>query len=138
MKNENLTINELEYSCNSKNITLLKINEEWLREFGKEGNDLREVLLHLSDKIFNSKDFFVAQRIIALINLVKSIRALFKEKSYIYSINLVVRNLNAYRNNEKSEKNYIKAQDKKVVIDSLIILAFSNGYNDLLKSLYVK
>lgn len=135
---KNLTINELEYSCDSKNITLLKINENWLREFGKEGNDLREVLLHLSDKIFNSKDFFVAQKIIALTNLVKSIRALFKEKSYIYSINLVVRNLNAYRNNEKTGKNFIKVQDKKVVINSLIILAFSNSFNDLLKSLYVK
>ncbi len=138
MKNENLTINELEYSCSSNNITLLTINQNWLKDFVNSGNDLRDVLIHLANKIFDSNKFFVAQKIIALTNLVKSMRPIFKDTVYFYSLNLVVRNLNLYRKNEQNKENYIKSADKRIVIDTLIMLAFSNSFNNLLKSLYVK
>ena len=137
MKNIEVTINELEYSCKFANKTKIIINKSWILEASKE-KDLKEILILLANKVFDSNDFFNKQKIIALTNLVKSIRNLFDDKNIIYSLNLVVRNLEHYRKVEKSGKNYIMKNDKEIIVTTLITLAFSNSFNEILKSLYIK
>jgi len=137
MKNLEMTINEVEYSCKFANKTKIIINKNWILEVSKE-KDLKEILVYLANKVFNSNDFYNKQKIIALINLIKSIRNLFDDKSITYSLNLVVRNLETYRKIEKTGVNYILKNDKEIIVTTLIILAFSNSFNQILKSLYSK
>ena len=71
-------------------------------------------------------------------HLVKSIRENINNKNDIYSLNLIIRNLEAYKKNQRLGENYILNEDLQIVISTLIILAFSNGFNKILKSLYIK
>jgi hypothetical protein len=75
---------------------------------------------------------------LALINIVKSIRENVENKNDKYSLNLIIRNLEAYKKNQKTGENYILNEDIEIVISTLITLAFSNGFNKILKSLYIK
>lgn len=125
------TINELEFYCDNKNITLLKVKKEWLNEVLQK-NSLKNVLLHLTNKVFENDKFYRKQKIIALINLVKNIRKECGAESNLYQLNLVVRNLSFYRNSGE----YIRNDDLTIVLYSMITLAFSNSYNKLLKSMY--
>ena len=70
-----LTLDRVEYSCKSNNKTMIYIKKDFLNE-ALEKATLKQILLHLSNVIFNSsnKDFFKKQRILALINIVKSIK----------------------------------------------------------------
>ena len=131
-----LTLDRIEYSCKSNNKTMIYIKKDFLNE-ALEKATLKQILLHLSNVIFDSsnKDFFKKQRIIALINLVKSIRENINNK---YSLNLIIRNLEAYKKNQKLNENYVLNEDIEIVISTLITLAFSNGFNKILKSLYIK
>ena len=130
-----LTLDKVEYSCKSNNKTMIYIKKDFLNE-ALEKATLKQILLHLANVIFNSsnKDFFKKQRIIALINLVKSIRENINNKNDIYSLNLIIRNLEAYKKNQKLNENYVLNEDIEIVIATLIILAF----NKILKSLYIK
>jgi hypothetical protein len=51
---------------------------------------------------------------------------------------LIIRNLEAYKKNQKLGENYILNEDIEIVITTLITLAFSNAFNKILKSLYIK
>lgn len=134
-----LTLDRLEYSCKGNNKTMIYIKKDFLNEALQKAT-LKQILLHLSNVIFDSsnKDFFKKQRIIALINLVKSIRENINNKNDIYSLNLIIRNLEAYKKNQKLGENYVLNEDIEIVITTLITLAFSNGFNKILKSLYIK
>lgn len=79
----------------------------------------------------SNQDFFKKQRILALINLVKSIRDNIENKNDKYSLNLIIRNLEAYKKNQKLGENYILNEDLQIVISTLITLAFSNGFNKI-------
>ena len=134
-----LTLDRVEYNCKSNNKTMIYIKKDFLNEALQKAT-LKQILLHLSNVIFDSsnKDFFKKQRIIALINLVKSIRENINNKNDIYSLNLIIRNLEAYKKNQRSGENYVLNEDIEIVITTLITLAFSNGFNKILKSLYIK
>ena len=134
-----LTLDRVEYSCKSNNKTMIYIKKDFLNEALQKAT-LKQILLHLANVIFDSsnKDFFKKQRVIALINLVKSIRENINNKNDIYSLNLIIRNLEAYKKNQKINENYVLNEDIEIVISTLIILAFSNGFNKILKSLYIK
>ena len=134
-----LTLDRVEYSCKSNNKTMIYIKKDFLNEALQKAT-LKQILLHLSNVIFDSsnKDFFKKQRVIALINLVKSIRENINNKNDIYSLNLIIRNLEAYKKNQRSGENYVLNEDIEIVISTLITLAFSNGFNKILKSLYIK
>lgn len=134
-----LTLDRVEYSCKSNNKTMIYIKKDFLNEALQKAT-LKQILLHLSNVIFDSsnKDFFKKQRVIALINLVKDIRGNINNKNDIYSLNLIIRNLEAYKKNQKINENYVLNEDIEIVISTLIILAFSNGFNKILKSLYIK
>ncbi|MCT7635650.1 hypothetical protein N5U36_09305 [Aliarcobacter butzleri] len=134
-----LTLDRVEYSCKGNNKTMIYIKKDFLNEALQKAT-LKQILLHLSNVIFDSsnKDFFKKQRIIALINLVKSIRENINNKNDIYSLNLIIRNLEAYKKNQRSGENYVLNEDIEIVISTLITLAFSNGFNKILKSLYIK
>lgn len=134
-----LTLDRIEYSCKGNNKTMIFIKKDFLNEALQKAT-LKQILLHLSNVIFDSsnKDFFKKQRIIALINLVKSIRENINNKNDIYSLNLIIRNLEAYKKNQRSGENYVLNEDIEIVITTLITLAFSNGFNKILKSLYIK
>lgn len=134
-----LTLDRVEYSCKGNNKTIIYIKKDFLNEALQKAT-LKQILLHLSNVIFDSsnKDFFKKQRVIALINLVKSIRENINNKNDIYSLNLIIRNLEAYKKNQKLNENYILNEDIEIVITTLITLAFSNAFNKILKSLYIK
>ena len=134
-----LTLDRIEYSCKGNNKTMIFIKKDFLNEALQKAT-LKQILLHLSNVIFDSsnKDFFKKQRIIALINLVKSIRENINNKNDIYSLNLIIRNLEAYKKNQRLGENYILNEDIEIVISTLITLAFSNGFNKILKSIYIK
>ncbi|MDN5114481.1 hypothetical protein [Aliarcobacter butzleri] len=134
-----LTLDRVEYSCKSNNKTMIFIKKDFLNEALQKAT-LKQILLHLANVIFDNtnKDFFKKQRVIALINLVKSIRENINNKNDIYSLNLIIRNLEAYKKNQKLNENYVLNEDIEIVITTLITLAFSNGFNKILKSLYIK
>ena len=134
-----LTLDRVEYSCKSNNKTMIFIKKDFLNEALQKAT-LKQILLHLSNVIFDSsnKDFFKKQRVIALINLVKNIRENINSKNDIYSLNLIIRNLEAYKKNQKLNENYVLNEDIEIVISTLITLAFSNAFNKILKSLYIK
>ena len=134
-----LTLDRVEYNCKSNNKTMIYIKKDFLNEALQKAT-LKQILLHLANVIFDSsnKDFFKKQRVIALINLVKSIRENINNKNDIYSLNLIIRNLEAYKKNQKLNENYILNEDIEIVISTLITLAFSNGFNKILKSIYIK
>lgn len=134
-----LTLDRVEYSCKGNNKTMIFIKKDFLNEALQKAT-LKQILLHLSNVIFDSsnKDFFKKQRVIALINLVKSIRENINNKNDIYSLNLIIRNLEAYKKNQRLGENYILNEDLQIVISTLITLAFSNSFNKILKSLYIK
>ena len=134
-----LTLDRVEYSCKGNNKTMIFIKKDFLNEALQKAT-LKQILLHLSNVIFDSsnKDFFKKQRVIALINLVKSIRENINNKNDIYSLNLIIRNLEAYKKNQRLGENYILNEDLQIVISTLITLAFSNGFNKILKSIYIK
>ena len=134
-----LTLDRVEYSCKGNNKTMIYIKKDFLNEALQKAT-LKQILLHLSNVIFDSsnKDFFKKQRVIALINLVKNIRENINSKNDIYSLNLIIRNLEAYKKNQKLGENYVLNEDIEIVISTLITLAFSNGFNKILKSLYIK
>ena len=137
---EKLTIDEQEYSCKVANKTMLTIKKDFL-ENALKTTTLKDLILHLANKIFDSKDFYNKQKIVALINLLKDIRANTTNESYKYSLNLIIRNLNAYRKVEKETEvttTFIIAAEKLLVIDTLIVVAFSNSFNNILKTIYVK
>ena len=97
-----LIIDRVEYSCKGNNKTMIYIKKDFLNEALKKAT-LKQILLHLANVTFDStnKDFFKKQKIIALINLVKSIRENINNKNDIYSLNLIIRNLEAYKKNQK-------------------------------------
>ena len=134
-----LTLNRVEYSCKSNNKTMIYIKKDFLNEALQKAT-LKQILLHLANVIFDNtnKDFFKKQRVIALINLVKSIRENINNKNDIYSLNLIIRNLEAYKKNQKLNENFVLNEDIEIVITTLITLAFSNAFNKILKSLYIK
>lgn len=134
-----LTLDRVEYNCKGNNKTMIYIKKDFLNEALQKAT-LKQILLHLANVIFDSsnKDFFKKQRIIALINLVKSIRENIENKNDIYSLNLIIRNLEAYKKNQRLGENYILNEDLQIIISTLITLAFSNGFNKILKSLYIK
>lgn len=137
---EKLTIDEQEYSCKVANKTMLTIKKDFL-ENALKTTTLKDLILHLANKIFDSKDFYNKQKIVALINLFKDIRANTTNESYKYSLNLIIRNLNAYRKVEKETEvttTFIIAAEKLLVIDTLIVVAFSNSFNNILKIIYIK
>jgi mannose/fructose/N-acetylgalactosamine-specific phosphotransferase system component IIB len=118
---------------------MIYIKKDFLNE-ALEKATLKQILLHLANVIFDTtnKDFFKKQRILALINLVKSIRENIENKNDIYSLNLIIRNLEAYKKNQKLNENYVLNEDMEIVTSTLITLAFSNAFNKILKSLYIK
>lgn len=137
---EKLIIDEQEYSCKVANKTMITIKKDFLEDALKT-TTLKDLILHLANKIFDSKDFYNKQKIVALINLFKDIRANTTNKSYKYSLNLIIRNLNAYRKVEKETEvttTFIIAAEKLLVIDTLIVVAFSNSFNNILKTIYIK
>ena len=109
-----LTIDRVEYSCKSNNKTMIYIKKDFLNE-ALEKATLKQILLHLSNVIFDNsnQDFFKKQRILALINLVKSIRENIENKNDKYSLNLIIRNLEAYKKNQKQNENYVLNEDVK-------------------------
>lgn len=138
-------INENEYFSNDENITLLNINKQWLINELNNRNELKDILIHLANKVMNDDNFFVKQRIISLLNLLNSIRKFYKDNSNIldkdtkdiyelneqdiYKLNLVIKNFKAFRESGL----YIKNEDKTIAINTLITIVFHKGYRDILR-----
>lgn len=128
-----------------QNKTKLVVNQKLLKNV-KTLEDLKMFMVSANMEIFEDKEIFNKQKIVALKNLTKNLKLNFKDnKVFDYSLNLVLRNLNAYHLVQKQEKkegekvtNFIPTKEGKLIINSLIFLAFSNSFSKILKSIYVK
>ncbi|WP_151950109.1 hypothetical protein [Aliarcobacter butzleri] len=128
--------NKTKIVCKKEIIENLRINE-----------NLRNYIIHCTNSIFKDKEIFNKQKIIAIKNLVKDIKLVLKSNNiFDYNLNLTLRNLNEYYNQQKNEikdengkiKNFIPSSESQFIIQSLIFLAFSNSYSKIIKSIYVK
>ena len=128
-----------------QNKTKLVVNQKLLKNV-KILEELKMFIMSANVEIFEDKEILKKQKIIALRNLTKDLKLNFKDnKVFEYSINLVLRNLNAYHLIQKQEKkegekvtNFIPTKESKIIINSLIFLAFSNSFSKILKSIYSK
>ncbi|WP_152057860.1 hypothetical protein [Aliarcobacter butzleri] len=128
-----------------QNKTKLVVNQKALKNI-KTLEDLKMFIGGANGEIFEDKEILNKQKIVALRNLTKDLKLNFKDnKVFEYSLNLVLRNLNAYHLIQKQEKkegekvtNFIPAKESKIIINSLIFLAFSNSFSKVLKSIYIK
>ncbi|KLD98662.1 hypothetical protein [Aliarcobacter butzleri] len=128
--------NKTKIVCKKEIIENLRTNE-----------NLRNYIIHCTNSIFKDKEIFNKQKIIAIKNLVKDIKLVLKSNNiFDYNLNLTLRNLNEYYNQQKNEikdengkiKNFIPSSESQFIIQSLIFLAFSNSYSKIIKSIYVK
>ena len=127
------------------NKTKLVVNQKSLKNI-KTLEDLKMFIGGASGEIFEDKEILNKQKIVALRNLTKDLKLNFKDnKVFDYSLNLVLRNLNAYHSIQKKEQkidnkvtNFIPSKESKIIINSLIFLAFSNSFSKILKSIYSK
>lgn len=127
------------------NKTKLVVNQKLLKNV-KTLEDLKMFIMSANMEIFEDKEIFNKQKIVALRNLTKDLKSNFKDnKTFDYSLNLVLRNLNAYHSIQKQEKkegekvtNFIPAKESKIIINSLIFLAFSNSFSKIIKAIYSK
>ncbi|MDH1976350.1 hypothetical protein [Aliarcobacter butzleri] len=127
------------------NKTKIVVNQKLLKNV-KALEELKMFIMSANMEISEDKEIFNKQKIVALKNLVKNLKEIFKDnKTFDYSLNLVLRNLNAYHSIQKQEKkegekvtNFIPTKESKIIINSLIFLAFSNSFSKILKSIYSK
>lgn len=127
------------------NKTKIVVNQKLLKNV-KTLEDLKMFIMSANMEIFEDKEVFNKQKIVALKNLVKNLKEIFKEnKTFDYSLNLVLRNLNSYHSVQKQEKkdgekvtNFIPTKEGKLIINSLIFLAFSNSFSKIIKAIYIK
>lgn len=128
-----------------QNKTKLVVNQKLLKNV-KTLEELKMFIMSANMEIFEDKEIFNKQKIIALKNLTKNLKEIFKEnKTFDYSLNLVLRNLNAYHSIQKKEQkidnkvtNFIPSKESKIIINSLIFLAFSNSFSKIIKAIYIK
>lgn len=125
-------IKESEFSCSDKNLTLLKVDKTWLKEALKT-NHIEVVLKHLASKVFQGEFYYEKQKIVALINLVKDIRKVLKKEEF--KLNLVIRNLRAYQDEQKKKITLLQKQ-RLEAIKGLIFVVYNPAYNNMLKSMY--
>ncbi|MDN5082009.1 hypothetical protein [Aliarcobacter butzleri] len=127
------------------NKTKLVVNQKLLKNV-KTLEELKMFIMSANMEIFEDKEIFNKQKIIALKNLTKNLKEIFKEnKTFDYSLNLVLRNLNVYHSIQKKEQkidnkvtNFIPTKETKIIINSLIFLAFSNSFSKIIKAIYIK
>lgn len=128
-----------------QNKTKLVVNQKLLKNV-KTLEELKMFIMSANMEIFEDKEIFNKQKIIALKNLTKNLKEIFKEnKTFDYSLNLVLRNLNAYHSIQKKEQkidnkvtNFIPSKESKIIINSLIFLAFSSAFSKIIKAIYIK
>lgn len=128
-----------------QNKTKLVVNQKLLKNV-KTLEDLKMFIMSANMEIFEDKEILNKQKIVGLRNLTKDLKLNFKDnKVFEYSLNLVLRNLNSYHSIQKKEQkidnkvtNFIPSKESKIIINSLIFLAFSNSFSKILKSIYSK
>ena len=130
-------IEEKEFFSNEKNLTMLKLKEDYIKEVEKD--KLKDIVLHLTNKIFSLDSLYEKQKIVASINLMQDLKKYRTNEKDLYSINLIIRNLKAFHKVQKDSKDKtISNFERDFIINSLIILAFNHFFNNTLKALYVK
>lgn len=128
-----------------QNKTKLVVNQKSLKNI-KTLEDLKMYIGTSTNEIFEDKEILNKQKIVALRNLTKDLKLNFKDnKVFEYSLNLVLRNLNSYHLIQKQEQkidnkvtNFIPSKESKIIINSLIFLAFSNSFSKIIKAIYIK
>ena len=130
-------IEEKEFFSNEKNLTMLKLKEDYIKEVEKD--KLKDIVLQLTNKVFSLDSLYEKQKIVASINLMQDLKKYRTNEKDLYSINLIIRNLKAFHKVQKDSKDKtISNFERDFVINSLIILAFNHFFNNTLKALYVK
>ena len=130
-------IEEKEFFSNEKNLTMLKLKEDYIKEVEKD--KLKDIVLQLTNKVFSLDSLYEKQKIVASINLMQDLKKYRTNEKDLYSINLIIRNLKAFHKVQKDSKDKtISNFERDFVINSLIILAFNHFFNNTLKALYTK
>ena len=130
-------IEQEEFFSNEKNLTMLKLKETYIKSV--ENDKLKNIVLHLTNKIFSLDSLYEKQKIVASINLMQDLKKYRTNEKDLYSINLIIRNLKAFHRVQKDSKDKtISNFERDFIINSLIILAFNHFFNSTLKALYVK
>ena len=130
-------IEEKEFFSNEKNLTMLKLKEDYIKEVEKD--KLKDIVLQLTNKVFSLDSLYEKQKIVASINLMQDLKKYRTNEKDLYSINLIIRNLKAFHKVQKDSKDKtISNFERDFVINSLIILAFNHFFNNTLKALYIK
>ena len=105
---------------------------------------IRNYIISSVSEIFKDKEILKKQKVVAIKNLVKDLKIALNNDTFKYSLNLVIRNLNEYHTLQKSEtkdengkvKNFIPSQESQSIIQSLVLLAYSNSFSKICKNLY--
>lgn len=134
LKKVEFTINNDIYFCKFENKTKLSLKKEFIEEH-IESIKIDDLVLYLASEIFKDENFFKRQKVIALINIIKDLKSYVNENDK-YSLNLVIRNLKSYHKIEKEDKYFILKDEKMLIIQSLIKIAFSSSFNQILRDMY--
>ncbi|PHO13746.1 hypothetical protein CPG38_01780 [Malaciobacter marinus] len=134
LKKVQLTIDNDIYFCKYENKTKLSLRKEFI-ESAIESSKLEDLVIFLATNIFQDENFYKKQKVIALINAVKDLKAYVNSQER-YNLNLVIRNLKSYHKIEKEEKHFILKDERMFIIQALIKVAFSGSFHHILLDMY--
>ena len=130
-------------NIDTKNKTKIVAKKEVVENL-RTNEAIRNYIISSVSEIFKDKEILKKQKVVAIKNLVKDLKVAINNDTFKYSLNLVIRNLNEYHNLQKSEtkdengkvKNFIPSQESQSIIQSLVLLAYSNSFSKICKNLY--
>ncbi|MCT7525120.1 hypothetical protein N5T77_08690 [Aliarcobacter cryaerophilus] len=130
-------------NIDTKNKTKIVAKKEVVENL-RTNEAIRNYIISSVSEIFKDKEILKKQKVVAIKNLAKDLKIALKNEAFNYSLNLVIRNLNEYHNLQKSEtkdengkvKNFIPSQESQSIIQSLVLLAYSNSFSKICKNLY--
>ena len=110
----------------SKQLSDIRLENNYLLQCGKNNALIDELskelkaLVIVQNELKNDREKFIK-----------------KDKTFFLPIEKIDSDLELLKN-QKLNENYVLNEDIEIVITTLITLAFSNGFNKILKSLYIK
>ena len=127
-------------SENKTQVKLIKFKEGSTIQNNKA---LREYLNHSLNQLFEDKELFMKQKPYAFKNILKELKGnKMVDDRLVYSVNLLIRNINAFtkvlKEEVKSEdgkvKNYIPTPNYRNILDSLILFTLDSSFNKIIKT----
>ena len=131
LKKVELTINTDFYLCKSQNKTKLSLKKEFI-DSAIESSKLEDLVFFLAQQVFEDKNFYKRQKIVALTNLVRDLKSYVNDRDK-FTLNLVIKNFKKYHKIEQEDEYYILKEDRMFYIQVQIKRAFKKVFNEMLK-----